>query len=39
MFPDTAMDHRYDFVDSIAASAGNNNYEAHQVLIEAWYAF
>lgn len=35
----TAIYHRYDFVDSIAASAGNNNYEAHQVLVEAWYAF
>jgi len=35
----TAMYHRYAFVDSIAASAGNNNYEAHQVMMEVWWAF
>lgn len=35
----SAMYHRYDFVDSIAASVGNNNYEAHQVLLEVWWVF
>ena len=35
----TAVYHRFDFVDSIAASAGNNNYEAHQMLAEVWWAF
>lgn len=35
----TAMYHRYDFVDSIAASAGNNNYEAHQFIAEVYWIF
>lgn len=35
----TAMYQRYDFVDSIAASAGANNYEAHQLLVEVYAAF
>lgn len=35
----TALYHRYDFVDSIAASAGNNNYEAHQMIVEVFWVF
>ena len=35
----TAMYHRYDFVDSIPASAGNNDYEANQLFVEVWWAF
>ena len=35
----TAIYHRYDFKDSIAASAGNNNYEAHQMILEAYWVF
>lgn len=35
----TAIYHRYDFVDSIAASAGNNNYEAHQMIVEVFWTF
>ena len=35
----TALYHRYDFVDSIPASAGNNNYEAHQMIVEAYWVF
>lgn len=35
----TVMYHYYDFVDSVAASAGNNNYQAHQVFVEAWWVF
>ncbi len=33
----SAIYHRYDFVDSLAASAGGNNYDAHQVLLECWW--
>lgn len=35
----TAIYHRYDFVDSIAASTGRNNYEAHQALVEMYWVF
>lgn len=35
----TAMYHRYDFVDSIAVSAGNNNYAAHQMIVEVYWTF
>jgi len=35
----TALYHRYDFVDSLAASAGNNNYQAHQMVMEVYWAF
>lgn len=35
----TAIYHRYDFVDSIAASTGRNNYEAHQALVEMHWVF
>ncbi len=35
----TALYHRYGFLDSIAASQGNNNYEAHQMILEAYGTF
>ena len=35
----TALYHYYDFVDSIAASAGNNNYQAHQMIMEVYWIF
>ncbi len=35
----TALYHRYEFEDSIAASAGNNHYEAHQMIVEAYWVF
>ena len=35
----TAQYHRYDFVDSIAASAGQNNYQAHQMIVEVYGVF
>lgn len=35
----TALYHRYDFVDSIAASSGQNNYAAHQMLMEVYWVF
>ena len=35
----TALYQRYDFVDSIAASAGHNNYEAHQLVTEVQWIF
>lgn len=34
-----ALYHYYDFEDSIAASAGNNNYQAHQMTFEVAWVF
>jgi hypothetical protein len=33
----TALYHRYDVVDSIAASSGQNNYAAHQMIVEVYW--
>lgn len=35
----TALYHRYNFVDSIAASSDNNNYSAHQMIVEVYGVF
>ncbi len=35
----TLLYHWYDFVDSIPASAGRNNYAAQQILCEVFFAF
>ncbi len=35
----TAMYHHYDFVDSLPASAGDNNYQAHQILVDVYWVF
>jgi|GEM_PF-3647638 len=39
MLPLTALHNGCDVVDNIAAFLGNNNYQAHQVLVEVWYGF
>ena len=35
----TALSHRDDFVDSFAASSGNNNDQAHQMIVEVCGTF
>ncbi|MBI3320022.1 MAG: hypothetical protein HYZ89_05495, partial [Candidatus Omnitrophica bacterium] len=38
-FRATALYHYYDFVDSIPASSGQNNYQAHQMIVEVYWVF
>lgn len=38
-FRASLMYHHYDFVDSIAASSGQNNYQANQVVMEVYGVF
>ncbi|MBI4323343.1 MAG: hypothetical protein HY596_03605 [Candidatus Omnitrophica bacterium] len=38
-FRATVLYHYYDFVDSIAASSGNNDYQAHQMIVEVYGTF
>ena len=38
-FRATVMYHYYDFIDSVAASSGANNYTAHQMMVEVYWVF
>ena len=39
MLPPTALHNCSDVAESIAASAGNNNYQAHQMIVEVYWIF